>query len=155
MVRLCLMRCFFPDRLLQEIKSFISFFLGRNFTESPPFEFVHIYNQSDKKTPILLLLGNNVNCYNELFNNKMLIPQTQSLALDYQPLGQIEYAKIVRKIIFAACMGNWLLLDNLQMSVDIVPNLQAFIERMVTYSKKSKKKLETASFKELLKLLEH
>lgn len=33
MVRLCIMRCFHPDKLYGEIKSFISFFLGRNFTE--------------------------------------------------------------------------------------------------------------------------
>ena len=43
MVRLCIMRCFHPEKLYHEIKSFISYFLGRNFTEQPPFEFVTIY----------------------------------------------------------------------------------------------------------------
>ena len=43
MVRLCIMRCFHQEKLYTEIKSFISYFLGRNFTEQPPFEFTTIY----------------------------------------------------------------------------------------------------------------
>lgn len=66
MVRLCIMRCFHPEKLYHEIKSFISYFLGRNFTEQPPFEFVTIYRQTSKNVPILLMLGPNVNPYNEL-----------------------------------------------------------------------------------------
>ena len=66
MVRLCIMRCFHPEKLYHEIKSFISYFLGRNFTEQPPFEFTTIYRQTSKNVPILLMLGPNVNPYTEL-----------------------------------------------------------------------------------------
>ena len=44
MVRLCIMRCFHPHKLYTEIKSFITYFLGRNYTDVPPFEFNKIYN---------------------------------------------------------------------------------------------------------------
>ena len=46
MVRLCLMRCFHPDRLLDEIRSFVSFFLGVQYTEAPPFDFNNILDSA-------------------------------------------------------------------------------------------------------------
>jgi len=76
MVRLCVMRCFHQDKLYGEIKSFISFFLGRNFTEQPPFEFISIYRQTSKYVPVLLMLGPNVNPYTELRSLKMIQPTT-------------------------------------------------------------------------------
>ena len=66
MVRLCLMRCFHPDRLLDEIRSFVSFFLGVEYTEAPPFDFSNILKSASRLTPILFLNGPNVNCFNEL-----------------------------------------------------------------------------------------
>ena len=33
-------------------------------------------------------------------------------------------------MIRAACKGSWLLLDNLQLSLDIIPNLVKFMETM-------------------------
>ena len=66
MVRLCLMRCFHPERLLDEIRSFVSFFLGVSYTEAPPFDFSNVLNSATPKTPILFMNGPNVNCLNEL-----------------------------------------------------------------------------------------
>ena len=39
LVRLCIMRCFHPDKLMQEIRSFIVHFLGKHFVEVPKFDF--------------------------------------------------------------------------------------------------------------------
>ena len=76
MVRLCIIRCFHPQKLYSEIKSFISYFLGRRFTGQPDFEFHKILKQTDKKTPTLLMLGPNVNAYTELYNLKKSMPAT-------------------------------------------------------------------------------
>ena len=46
MVRLCIMRCFHPEKLYHEIKSFISYFLGRIYTEQPAFDFSTIFRQT-------------------------------------------------------------------------------------------------------------
>lgn len=50
--------------------------------------------------------------------------------MDYQPLGSVEHDKIAKLIMRAACRGSWLLLDNLQLSLDIIPNLVKFLETM-------------------------
>ena len=50
--------------------------------------------------------------------------------IEYQPLGSVSYEAIAKKIIRAACRGTWLLLDNLQLSLDIIPNLIKFLETM-------------------------
>ena len=135
MVRLCIMRCFHPEKLYHEVKSFISYFLGRNFTEQPPFEFTRIYSQTKKTEAILLMVGPNVNAYTELSNLKQIQVATQETQLEYQPLGQIPNEKIAKIIIKSACEGNWLLLDNLQLSLEIIANLQKFIETMNSMSK--------------------
>ena len=70
------MRCFHPEKLYTEIKSFISYFLGRNFTETPPFEFGTIYRQTSQLVPILFMVGPNVNPYTELSNFKSILPST-------------------------------------------------------------------------------
>ena len=42
--------------------------------------------------------------------DKKLIEKT---VVDYQPLGSLEFDKITKLVIRAACRGSWLLLDNL------------------------------------------
>ena len=87
------------------------------------------------------MLGQNVNSYTELKILKQIQHSTQTLRLDYQPLGQIPLDRISRKIIIAACEGNWLLFDNLQLSLEIHANLSKFLENMYHQSKKIKKNL--------------
>ena len=53
-------------------------------------------------------------------------------------MGQIALEKISKKIIMAACEGNWLLLDNLQLSLEITANLHKYLENMYLHSKEIK-----------------
>ena len=77
------MRCFHPEKLYHEVKSFISYFLGRNFTEQPPFEFTRIYSQTKKTEAIMLMVGSNVNAYTELSNLKLIQAPTSETPLNY------------------------------------------------------------------------
>lgn len=153
MVRLCIMRCFHPEKLYHEVKSFISYFLGRNFTEQPSFEFTRIFGQSKKTEAILLMVGPNVNAYTELSNLKCISNATKDLMLEYQPLGQIPSEKIAKIIIKCACEGSWLLLDNLQLSLEIIANLQKYMETMNAMSVQVKKTLMHKAKAELKEIL--
>ena len=62
LVRLCIMRCFHPDKLMQEIRSFIVHFLGKHFVEVPKFDFKLFLECTNKTTPVLFTVGPNVNC---------------------------------------------------------------------------------------------
>lgn len=53
-----------------------------------------------------------------------------NIEIEYQPLGSVSFENIAKNIIRAACRGSWLLLDNLQLSLDIIPNLVKFLETM-------------------------
>ena len=57
-------------------------------------------------------------------------PANEKQVMEYQPLGSVELEKISKLIIRAACKGTWLLLDNLQLSLEIIPNLDKFLETM-------------------------
>ena len=62
LVRLCIMRCFHPDKLMQEIRAFVVHFLGKKFVEIPRFNFPTFLATTTKRTPVLFMVGSNVNC---------------------------------------------------------------------------------------------
>ena len=66
LLRLCIMRCFHPDKLMQEIRSFIGHFLGKHFVEIPILNFSKLYKRTSKRTIVLFMCGPNVNCLQEL-----------------------------------------------------------------------------------------
>lgn len=96
MVRLCIMRCFHPDKLMQEIKSFISYFLGSYFVEIPRFNFAHFLIQTSEYRPVLFLVGPNVNALTELVTFKENLDNGPKNTLDYQPLGSISTQKVAK-----------------------------------------------------------
>ena len=81
---------------------------------------------------------------------KTTLISTQDLKFEYQPLGQLANEKITKIILDGACNGKWLLLDNLNLSLDIVANLTKFLECLYKESKRVKKKLLRKAKKELL-----
>ena len=107
------MRCFHPEKLMQEVRSFIAYFLGQAYIEPLAFDFTSIMKQTSKTIPTLFMVGPNVNTYVELNIFKDVMPSTVHTIIDYQPLGSIENQRISKLIIKSACQGNWLLLDNL------------------------------------------
>ena len=56
--------------------------------------------------------------------------ETADTTIQYQPLGSIQAERISKLIIRSACKGDWLLLDNLQLAINDLPNLLKFVEDM-------------------------
>ena len=90
LIRLCIMRCFHPDKLMQEIKSFIVHFLGKYFVELPRFDFKSFLQRTNKRTPTLFMVGPNVNCQQELTKLMQSDITLSKQVIEYQPLGSIE-----------------------------------------------------------------
>ena len=142
LLRLCIMRCFHPDKLMQEIRSFIVHFLGKHFVEIPILNFSKLFKRTSKRTIVLFMCGPNVNCLQELYTLKVKDPKADKAIIEYQPLGSISLEKIAKLIIRAACKGSWLLLDNLQLSLQIIPNLVRFFETMFESELEAKTNME-------------
>jgi len=140
------MRCFRPENLMHEIKSFIVSFLDKRYQEPPSFDFVNIFNQTDRFEPILFMVGQNVNTFVELNNLRYLTPIGSSITIDYQSLGSLCNERIAKMIIRAAATGQWVLLDNLHLATDIIPNLHKFLDTMIELHFEYKKNL-TLEFK--------
>ena len=71
MLRLCLMRCFRPDMLMNEIKLFIEKFLGKEFVGLPPFRFnEYIWPNTSRFRPVLVIQDDNIDAYEELLRIK-------------------------------------------------------------------------------------
>lgn len=66
MRKLCLMRCFKPSRVMHEIKNFVAKFLGSQYNDPPSHDWNKVIKKMKKNEPTLLILGPNVNPYDEL-----------------------------------------------------------------------------------------
>ena len=92
----------------------------------------------------MFMVGPNVNIYQDLEQLLQSVDslfQYQKTEIYYQPLGSVSLEKIAKVIINAACKGHWLLLDNLQLQLNIVPNLMSFLETIFDYEKDFKARL--------------
>lgn len=63
--KLCLMRCFKPSRVIHEIKNFVVKFLGSFYNDPPLTDWTRILKKTKKTQPNLLMLGPNMNPYDE------------------------------------------------------------------------------------------
>ena len=76
---------------MQEIRSFVVHFLGKSFVETPKFQFKEFLKSTNKRTPVLFMVGPNVNCIKELEQLMLTDPKTcEKVMVDYQPLGSVE-----------------------------------------------------------------
>ena len=57
-------------------------------------------------------------------------------------MGSVSNETVAKRIITAACKGQWLLIDNLQLALQIVPNLIKFTETMFAEEKVAKEKMK-------------
>jgi hypothetical protein len=110
-----------------EIKSFIIKYLDRRYHNPPAFDFFSVLPTLNKFTPCLLMTGSNVNAYYELNSTRKIGYSESKLDCYYQPLGSCSNTEIAKLILKCACKGEWLLLDNLHLQTDIIPNLEKFL----------------------------
>ena len=94
---------------------------------------------------MLFLNGPNVNCRGELETFKEIQKETADTTIQYQPLGSIQAERISKLIIRSACKGDWLLLDNLQLAINDLPNLLKFVEDMYEGDVQAKAQLKKSA----------
>ena len=66
LIRLAVNRVFRPELFLQEIKSFIIKYLDRRYHNPPAFDFMSVLTSLKKFEPCLLMIGQNIDAYQEL-----------------------------------------------------------------------------------------
>jgi hypothetical protein len=127
-LRLCITRCFRPDKMMEDIKDFVSRILGPKYVQMPPHNFnEYVWPNTNRFKPILVMQGENIDCSEELKLIKAKSKHCHSSGdegLYIVPCGNGKYSKIARKVIEAAIKGHWVLLDNIHLCLEMLPFLQ-------------------------------
>lgn len=66
LAKLCLMRCFHPERMILELRNLTTKFLGEKFAEPLSLDWARVISLSSKRIPTILMTGPNANPYLEL-----------------------------------------------------------------------------------------
>jgi hypothetical protein len=130
-LRLCITRCFRPDKMMDDIKDFVSKILGKQYVSLPPQNFnEYVWPNTNRFKPILVMMGENIDCSEEL---KLVKAKSKFCyasgdeGMMIVPCGNGKYSKIARKIIYAATKGHWILLDNIHLCLEMLPFIQQLI----------------------------
>jgi dynein heavy chain len=126
-LKLCITRCFRPDKLMFAIRDFVSKILGDQYISMPPANFnSYVWPNTTRFKPILVMMGENIDSYEEL---KLIKAKSKNCSktgdegLKIIPCGTGKSSKIARTVIEAAINGHWVLLDNIHLCLELLPNI--------------------------------
>jgi hypothetical protein len=132
LIKLCIFRCFRPDRLTGEIRKFVTEFAGPEFNEMPQFKFDLVHAQTSRFRPVLIIQGENIDCRDELTKiRKHSKLGNAATGLHVLNCGSNDLSEIARTIIQAAATGGWVLIDNAHLDMSILPQLLQFLSQLV------------------------
>lgn len=126
--RLCLLRCFRPDRVYVAVAQFISGLdlMGPRFTVPPILRYKDVFDKSSSLSPIVCIVSPGANPTDEILKlaeKEVGISKLRSISLGQ---GQGDEAK--RMVEFGVIRGHWVLLQNCHLLVDWMRELEKLIE---------------------------
>ena len=128
--RLCLLRCFRPDKLLLAIQDFVIAHLGQRYVEPPPFDLASCFADSSPTTPLLFVLSSGSDPTRAFFafaDSAGMRGSVQGISL-----GQGQGALAARLIEEAASKGSWVLLQNCHLAASWMPSLERIVEGLAS-----------------------
>lgn len=100
LLRLWVVRWLRPDRVVLEVKRFLGSIFDHRFMEPPEYNLPGFYTETNKLTPILLILSPSVNTLNELQILKTML--SSRAKIHYLPLGNTIDDKVKMLILEGA-----------------------------------------------------
>ena len=135
LLRLCVIRCLRPDRVVPEVNRFLGNVLDPRFMEPPVYDFKRLGDgfrefsgKSGARKPILFILSSSINAMNELQILKNYL--NLKVKIHYLPLGSSNDVRVKELILEGAKNGDWVLLENLHLVTDWLVLLEKFIQSM-------------------------
>eukprot|EP00744_Colponema_vietnamica_P002766 GILI01004305.1.p1 GENE.GILI01004305.1~~GILI01004305.1.p1 ORF type:complete len:1534 (+),score=358.98 GILI01004305.1:162-4604(+) len=126
--RLCLLRCFRPDRVYIAVAQFISGLdlMGPRFTVPPILRYKDVFDKSSSMSPIVCVVSPGANPTDEIIKlaeKEVGISKLRSISLGQ---GQGDEAK--KMVELGVIRGHWVLLQNCHLLVDWMKELEKLIE---------------------------
>jgi dynein heavy chain len=121
--KLCVLRCFRPDKMVPAIQDYIRTELGAQFIDPPSFNLQRCYDDSDATAPLVFVLSVGADPMAELL--KLADKLGKGKKLHTVSLGQGQGVVAEKLIAEAVDTGAWVCLQNCHLAESWMPSLSA------------------------------
>jgi dynein heavy chain len=127
--RLCLLRCFRPDRVYIAAAHFVSMcdLLGEKFVVPPILKYKDVYDKSSALSPIVCIVSPGANPTDEIV--KLAEKEIGLSKLRAISLGQGQGEEAMKMVELGAVRGHWVLLQNCHLLITWMKDLEKVIEK--------------------------
>jgi len=126
--KLCVLRCFRPDKVVPAVQDYIKAELGAAFIDPPTFNLGACYDDSDASAPLVFVLTPGVDPMSELM--KLAERLGKGKKLQSVSLGQGQGVIAERLIAEAIDTGAWVCLQNCHLAESWMPALERIVEEI-------------------------
>jgi dynein heavy chain len=126
--KLLLVKALRPEKIMYAIDSFARAALGPFFSQVPPADLNSLFDESDKKTPIVFILSQGTDPVENIL--KITKDRGMSEKLVMISLGQGQGAKAQEAFDKSKAAGWWLLLQNCHLSRSWLPTLETLVDNL-------------------------
>ena len=127
--KLCLLRCFRPDRVYNGITNFVIARMGEKYVMPPVVNFKNIFDQSLPTSPVVFILSPGADPQNDLQKLAESLGFSGS-KLKFLSLGQGQAPIALQLLDTAVNNGNWLMLQNCHLLVPWLRTLEKTLDKI-------------------------
>jgi dynein heavy chain len=126
--RLCVMRCFRPDRVYNAVKMFVIEMMGEKFVQPPVLDYARIFSQSSPKAPMVFILSPGADPQSDIqkFSDEM----NMSSRFKFVALGQGQGPFAEQLLEAGYKRGHWVLLQNCHLLASWLKTLEKILSEM-------------------------
>ena len=126
--KLCFLRCFRPDKVVQGIQDFITENLGQRFIEPPPFDLAICFKDSSPQAPLIFVLSSGADPMADLL--KLAEEMRFTKKFEKVSLGQGQGPKAEKLLAMGMDRGMWVCLQNCHLATSWMPSLERIVENI-------------------------
>jgi dynein heavy chain len=126
--KICLLRCFRPDRLLKAYETLVTTVLDKRFTNFYPADLEECYEESRPRNALLVLHNQTSDPVTEIFHLNTRMKLHAKINIVALRTGKLKQAKEIVKL--SQTKGMWVILQNIHLCPSFLPYLEEKLEEL-------------------------
>jgi dynein heavy chain len=120
------LRCFREDRVNYAIRDYVEHFMKKDFVESVPTQLKDVIDDSNPKSPIIIVLSPGVDPTDQLKR----LAEEKGIPFESISMGRGQASRAEKILAEGAELGNWIFLANCHLSISMLPDLEGKIDEL-------------------------
>ncbi len=130
MERLCVMRCFRPDRVINTMRNIVTDEMGKKYVQPPVLDYKRIHSQSSANIPLIIILSPGADPQSSIQQVGKSLGFHDD-RIQYLSLGQGQGTLAENMIKEGSHMGHWVILQNCHLLISWMKKLEKWLELLL------------------------